>query len=491
MLEAGGSPAKAVAVIGLGKLGACIAAAFAARGKQVVGVDVVPSVIEALASGRAPVSEPGLEEALAAAGTRLRATSDVGAAVRASDITFVVVPTPSEESGAFSLDLIKPAFAEIGRALRSGDAWHLVVLTSTVLPGQTRTALVPILERESGKRCGRDFGVCYSPAFIALGSVIRDFLNPDLVLVGESDPRAGDALAAFYAEVLENRAEVRRMSIENAELAKIGVNTFVTTKIAFANMLADLCERLPGGDVDVVTNALGLDRRIGRPYLTGGLGYGGPCFPRDNRALSFLARALGTTAHLAEATDRANDALPERVLERLKGFTERRSRVAVLGLAYKPATSVTEGSQGVALASALAAAGARVSAYDPLANGTAHAELPSSVALVANLQEALTGAELVLLCTPDPAFRALERGAFDSCARPVTVLDFWRLLAGGLQSDPAIDYVAAGRTLDPARAVEHVTRLWGGSDERGPAVEPRSRVGTPEPPDPVQAEALA
>jgi UDPglucose 6-dehydrogenase len=175
-----------------------------------------------------------------------------------------------------------------------------------VLPGSVRHGLLPVLEKESGKACGRDFGLCYSPEFIALGSVIHDFLNPDFCLIGEQDERAGKRLEACYLEIMANRPPCRRMSLENAELTKVALNTFVTTKITYANMLAELCARMPGGDVDTVSDALGLDTRIGRRYLTGGLGYGGPCFPRDNIALGYFARAVGADAGLAEATDRLN-----------------------------------------------------------------------------------------------------------------------------------------------------------------------------------------
>jgi UDPglucose 6-dehydrogenase len=459
-----------VSVVGLGKLGACLAAALAMRGRTVIGVDVQADVVDALNRGDPPHFEPHLREALAASRARLSATTRVDEAVRASTATFVVVPTPSEPGGAFSLDLVRPAFASLGRALRRKDDWHLVVLMSTVLPGMTRQVLVPVLEEWSGKRCGVDFGVCYSPAFIALGSVIRDFLNPDFVLVGESDARAGEALESLYASVLENGAPVRRMSLENAELAKIGVNTFVTTKIAFANMIADLCERVPGGDVDVVTGALGLDRRIGRPYLTGGLGYGGPCFPRDNRALSYLAQALGTSAPLAEATDRANQSLPDRVVARLSDVTERGAGVALLGLAYKPGTHVTDGSQGLLLAEALCVAGARVRAYDPLAAEQARRDLPAAVTVTDTLEEAVEDAEVVLVCTPDPAFRNTTAAALSRAGRVVTVLDFWRMLEPELADQPAVRYLPVGRCLDVAGAAERLAKLWGD----------RSRGGGPE-----------
>jgi Predicted UDP-glucose 6-dehydrogenase len=155
-----------------------------------------------------------------------------------------------------------------------------------VLPGATRNGLLPVLEQASGKKCGPDFGLCYSPEFIALGTVIRDFLNPDLYLIGQFDARSGAALEDVNRSVCQKDPAVHRMTIENAEIAKIALNSFVTMKVSFANTLADICERIPGGDVDAVSDALGSDSRIGRKYLTGGMGFAGPCFPRDNVALT-------------------------------------------------------------------------------------------------------------------------------------------------------------------------------------------------------------
>ncbi len=172
---------------------------------------------------------------------------------------------------------------------------------------------MPALERASGRRVGETLGLCYSPEFIALGNVIRDMLEPDMVLIGESDPRAGDVLERLYRGVCENDPPFRRMSLVNAELTKIAVNTYVTMKISYANALADMCERLPGADVDTVTDALGLDTRIGPKYLRGAIAYGGPCFPRDNKAFAVLARDLGAEPLLAEATDAVNVAQTDRL----------------------------------------------------------------------------------------------------------------------------------------------------------------------------------
>ena len=447
-------------IIGLGKLGASMAAAIASRGFDVIGVDISQRAVDLVNAGHAPVQETNLEETVAANRERLRATLSHREAILNSDVTFVIVPTPSDERGAFSLQYAKWAFREIGRALAERNGYHNVVMTSTVLPGSIRYGLLPILERESGKVCGRDFGLCYSPEFIALGSVIHDFLNPDFTLIGEFDERAGSQLEACYAEITENNPPCKRMSIENAELTKIAVNTFVTTKITFANMLADLCERIPGGDVDVVSDALGLDTRIGRKYLTGALGYGGPCFPRDNVALSFIARALGCEASLVETTDRLNRSLVDRLADRLRSFLKHGDTVAVLGLAYKPHSHVVEESQGVYLARALAASGVRVVGYDPLANEMARHELTDKVVVLEDAASCLQQADAVVITTPDPEFRDLRAADFPQKNPPVVVCDCWRILRDKLESASHVRYIPLGIGIDAEANSARLKVLW-------------------------------
>jgi UDPglucose 6-dehydrogenase len=269
-------------------------------------------------------------------------------------------------------------------------------------------------------------------------------------------------LEEVYATVMENSPPCRRMSIENAELTKIAVNTYVTTKITFANMLADLCERIPGGDVDVVTQALGSDARIGRRYLTGAIGYGGPCFPRDNVALAYIARKLGSRASLAEATDDMNRSLTESRAEQLLPLVRSGETVAVLGLAYKPHSHVIEESQGVALARALSEGGARVVAYDPLAGEEAARALPR-VRIAGSIDECLADAGMVVVTTPDPEFRNLDVDKLVPEGRRITVVDFWRIFADRLEGRPGVDYVAAGRSRDDLENAERLLRLWGQS----------------------------
>jgi len=438
---------KTYSIIGLGKLGASMAAAIASRGFEVIGVDVNPRTIEAINTGHAPVQETNLEETIAANRQRIRATSDYRDAVLNSELTFVIVPTPSDERGAFSLKYAAATFREIGKALAEKDTYHVVVLTSTVLPGSTRFGLLPILEKESGKVCGHDFGLCYSPEFIALGSILHDFLHPDFTLVGQYAERDGAILEECYSQILPNKPPCQRMTLENAEIAKVSLNTFVTTKITFANMLADICERIPGGDVDVVTNAIGLDTRIGRRYLTGAIGYGGPCFPRDNVALGFIARELGTQATLAETTNLINRSLTHKIAARLRTVITDQSTVAILGLSYKPYSHVLDESQSVSLARMLIKDGVQVVGYDPLSREMSRNELPEQLDVLDSVGACLRKADVVVIATPDPAFRTLTAADFRGALR-VTVMDCWRTLTHALSDKPNINYIPVGRAAE-------------------------------------------
>jgi UDPglucose 6-dehydrogenase len=449
-----------ISVFGLGKLGAVMAGAFASKGFRVTGVDINQGAVQAINEGRAPVLEPGLPEIIRSHRNNLKATLSAEEAIRESEISFVIVPTPSDHDGSFSLQYAKHAFRGIGQALRTKQGYHTVVMTSTVLPGATRYGLLPILEKESGKTCGHDFGLCYNPEFIALGSVLRDFLNPDFYLLGQFDKKSGDMLEAVHSQVSENRAPVKRMSLENAELAKIAVNSFVTMKISFANLMAELCEKLPGGDVDVVSDALGMDGRIGRKYLTGGLGFGGPCFPRDNVALEFMGRMLGLDARLLRANHEYNRELAPRISEKILTLLPAGSTVAVLGLAYKPHTPVVEESPGVAICRALADGGFRVIGHDPLAVGEASGILRYHAVLTSDLSEALVSADAVVVTTPDPTYLQMNPQGFPRKDKPILVLDPWRCLPPSLREHQQVRYIPLGRATsgDGEKVLRH---QWG------------------------------
>jgi UDPglucose 6-dehydrogenase len=439
-----------LAVIGLGKLGSPMAACFAAKGFHVVGADLNEGFVAAVNDGRAPVYEPQLDEMMRAGSGRLRATTSTAEAVAESDVTFLIVPTPSDHDGTFSLRYVLDACEDVGAALRDRDGYPVVCLTSTVMPGATGGPVREALEAASGKQAGVDFGLCYSPEFIALGSVVRDFLNPDFLLLGESDERAGDIVSAIYARTVENGAPVARMTFVNAELAKIAVNTYVTTKITFANMLARICERLPEADVDVVAGALGLDSRIGRKYLTGAVAYGGPCFPRDNVALGTLARSLNAPATLAEATDRANREETQRLADIVETYAEEGEPIAVLGLSYKPETNVVEESAALQLVHELATRGHTVYAHDPAARANAErASAGIDVTFAESVTEAVRPARVVVLATPWKEYARMDESAWAGSVD--VVVDCWRVLDP--ESLPAgVTHVTLGRGLPEVRS---------------------------------------
>jgi UDPglucose 6-dehydrogenase len=219
------------------------------------------------------------------------------------------------------------------------------------------------------------------------------------------------------------------MSLVNAELCKISVNTFVTTKISYANMIADMCDHLPGADSEIVTRAVGADSRIGRKYLRGAIGYGGPCFPRDNKAFIALARSLGVNSALAEATDRLNDHQLHRLMGAVEAHAAAESVIAVLGMSYKPMTPVIEESQGVELARLLSEAGYKVVIADPMAGASAKAVLGDRASLAESVEAAVNRADVVVVTTPWMEFAHLPIDALSRTGEPVIIVDPWGIIA--------------------------------------------------------------
>jgi UDPglucose 6-dehydrogenase len=432
-----------ISIIGLGKLGSPMQAVMAHKGHTVVGVDLNPRTVAAINSGRAPVKEPHLQEMIDGSRDRISATHSYEDALLATDVTMIMVPTPSGPDGRFSMKYVMEAAEQIGAVLRKKAKWHLVVLSSTVMPGSTGGTLLPALEELTGKKCGPDFGLCYNPEFIALGNVVRDMLFPDMILIGESDQRSGAILEEFYQGVCESNPKIRRMNFVNAELTKLSVNTFVTTRISYANMLAQVCETLPGADVDVVTSAIGCDTRIGQKYLKGALGYGGPCFPRDNVAFSALARANGAPALLAEATDQLNRQQVPRLGAMILAKLPPDGTVGVLGLSYKPDTGVIEESQGVALAKYLLQSGARVVVYDPEAMDGAREQLEGRVTFASGPAECARQSDVLAITTPWPEFKQLIPQDFRRQGRKAVVLDCWRILPRE-KFEEVVEYLTLG-----------------------------------------------
>ncbi len=434
-----------ISVIGLGKLGSPLSAVLASKGHHVIGVDLNPAFVQKINEAVAPVEEPGLQERITQYHCNLRATTSYSEAIANSDVTFVIVPTPSGSDGLFSNVYLLKALEEIGQSLTQKSDYHLVVITSTVTPGSTSGELQNALEKASGRKVGENLGLCYNPEFIALGSVVKNMLFPDMILVGESDKKAGDLLESIYLSVCENKPSVRRMNLINAEVVKISVNTFVTTKISYANMLSDICERLPGADVDVVTDAIGLDSRIGTKYLKAAVAFGGPCFPRDNVALGALARKIGARAEIAEATQSINAYQHQRLQSHIEKHTAT-NKVGILGLSYKPGTNVVEESQGIRIANQLAAQGYQVTVHDPQALAEAKKHLANEVSPAPTIQECVAQSDTLVIMTSWPEF---AQALTPELLRGKVVIDCWRMLNHQTLKDVCeLIYLGCGDTIN-------------------------------------------
>jgi UDPglucose 6-dehydrogenase len=317
---------------------------------------------------------------------------------------------------------------EVGHVLAKKSGYHLVVVNSTTMPGSVGGPIRHRLERTSGRKVGPELGLCYNPEFIALGDVINGLLYPDFILIGESDKRAGDHLESVYRKVVGPQADIARMNLVNAELTKISVNTYVTMKISFANMLGEICDQLEGADVSVVADAIGRDTRIGRKYLKPAVGYGGPCFPRDTIAFGRVANLVGRTADLALATDTINRRQISRLTEIIVGAMPTGGTAAVLGLAYKPDTPVIEESQGIMLARSLNDRGLTVVAHDPMASGPARTVLGDAVRLMPTAREALAQSDIAVIITPWPEYAAISPD-WVANGRTRLIIDCWRQLS--------------------------------------------------------------
>jgi UDPglucose 6-dehydrogenase len=423
-----------ISVVGLGKLGLCTAACFAMKGHKVTGVEKNRLFVEELNARRCPISETNLPETLEKAWGNLTVTEDIGQAVNNSDVTLIITPTPSTEDGSFTNEYIETVLREMAPFLKEKQGFHIVDVVSTVMPGSCGNEFAPLLEGLTGKKCGEGFGLVYNPEFIALGSVIKDFLNPDMVLIGASDDFSANTVEKLYLECVDSKPQICKVSLVNAEITKISLNCYVTMKISYANQLAAICEKVSGADVDVISAAVGADSRVGKKYLKGGLGFGGPCFPRDNAAFQTFAERFGGSAPLGKQVIEVNSDVVARLCGIVERNVKRGGKVAILGMSYKPGTHITEESQSVMLAEMLAGKGFAVSCHDPAAQGEN---------ITRDIDVCVKGADAIILMVEWPEYKGIDMDKLSESATPGAVfIDCWRTFKDS--GDMKLKYIGVG-----------------------------------------------
>ncbi len=335
-----------IGVIGLGKLGCSMFAAFAAAGNNVFGFDIDKNVRNDLRKKIAPVLETGLQGEINLGFENFKILDNTSQVIEQSDVIYVIVPTPSLKDGTFDTKYLENVILNISDVDSSCEN-KLIVITSTVLPGDTRLKLISKIRLKNEKISKIKF--CYSPEFIALGSVLNDLKNPDFLLVGEDIPHSADIHIEAMMTVIKNKnIPIRRMSIESAEMAKISINSYITSKISFANAIGIASDNIENCSSKDVLSAIGSDSRIGKKYLNKGLGFGGPCFPRDNRAIQqVINRAEGLEYYLPIQNETFNSKLPDYYVKKIDQFciNKKLENVVVVGLTYKDGSYLLEESQ--------------------------------------------------------------------------------------------------------------------------------------------------
>lgn len=354
-----------ISVIGCGYVGTVTGVCFADLGHDIVFYDIDKKKLDTLSRGEAPIYERSLDDLIQRNWERLATTSDLTAAVRDTDITFICVGTPSRDDGSIDLTYVLSAAATIGKALQETGNFHPVIVKSTVFPGTTEGPVRSVLEGESGKQAFVEFGLGSNPEFLREGSAVHDFFEPDRIVLGADDARTMRALRDLYAPFTCPKVET---SIRTAEMIKYASNAFLATKISFANEIGNLAKKL-GIDSEEVFAGVGLDSRIGPAFFRTGIGFGGSCFPKDVRALITGARDHGVELQVLDAALRVNEDQPMKLVRLLQAHIPNIEgrRIGVLGLAFKPGTDDVRESRAIPVIRALLDAGADVVAYDPLA----------------------------------------------------------------------------------------------------------------------------
>jgi UDPglucose 6-dehydrogenase len=441
-----------VAVIGTGYVGLVVGAGLAEMGNDVICADIDDSKIALLNAGEVPIYEPGLEPMVArnVEDGRLRFTTDVGHAVRESDIIFIAVGTPEGENGTADLQHVLSVATAIGRAMNG----RKVVITKSTVPVGTAAQVWSAIAAETD----HEVHVCSNPEFLKEGAAVDDFMKPDRVVIGVDSEHAREVLAELYEPFVRTGNPVLFMDVSSAEITKYAANAMLATRISFMNMIARLCSAV-GADVDLVRAGIGSDDRIGPSFLFPGVGYGGSCFPKDVKALVRTLSDVGVDGSILEAVERVNaeqkrllvDAVVERFGEDLSGRT-----FAIWGLAFKPGTDDMREATSLVVIDGLLERGARVQAHDPEAMDAARRVLGDRVQFTQTNYDAVHHADALLVVTEWPQYRRPDFQRLKNLLAGPVVFDGRNVFDPEKMADLGFEYWSVGRQAvgGPARVMK-------------------------------------
>jgi UDPglucose 6-dehydrogenase len=428
-------------VIGSGYVGLVAGTCFSDSGNDVVCVDIDEKKIHSLEAGQVPIYEPGLEELVKKNSRegRLTFTTDLAAAVGASQVVFIAVGTPEGETGDADLRYVLEAATQIGKALTQ---YTVIVDKSTVPVGtseKVRQAVAAVAKF--------DFDIVANPEFLKEGAALDDFLKPDRIVIGARTERARKVMAELYAPFVRTENPILFMDPRSAELTKYAANAMLATRISFMNDIALLCERV-GADVESVRKGMGADKRIGYPFLFPGLGYGGSCFPKDVKALIATGRDLGIELDLMRAVERTNERQKKHLLTKaVKHFGELAEKhFAVWGLAFKPKTDDMREAPSIDLIEGLLGKGATVSCHDPVAEQVARRRFGERIRYAASPYDALKAADALFLVTEWNEFRHPDFERMKTLMKAPVVFDGRNVFDPAAMKERGFTYFGVGRS---------------------------------------------
>jgi len=352
-----------ISIIGTGYVGLVSGACFASLGHHVICVDIDEDKVNKINNGKAPIYEKDLEKILKQYKKNITATTSYQQAIQNSEVTFICVGTPSKENGEIDLTFVKSAAIKVAEQIKQKQSFHTIIIKSTVIPGTTLNEILPLIEKYSEKKGGKDFGLGMNPEFLREGVAIQDFLKPDRIVNGYYDEKTKHILRKVYDSFT---CPIVETSLSAAEMIKYASNCFLATKISYINEIGNMCKKLHIDTYDVA-EGMGLDSRIGKPFLYAGIGWGGSCFPKDTLALKNWAKKHHINADIINSTITVNDNQPYILVRLLQQHIPDLTNkiIGILGLAFKPDTDDIRDSRTIPIVKTLLEKGAQIKAYDP------------------------------------------------------------------------------------------------------------------------------
>lgn len=418
-----------IAVVGLGFVGLSLSSVLASKGYTVIGIDTDKKKCIEISKGCVPIYEPDLEKTLKIGLKKSLKISNDFSTIKNSDMIFVTVGTPQKINGEIELSMIKKAVKSIGQVIRKTKKNPIIFIKSTVIPGTTKKIILPILEKESGKKAEKDFGVISNPEFLQESNAIRDTKCPHAIILGGNDSKYMKKAKKFFSKMHPN-VSIIITKYQTAEMIKYANNSFLATKISFINQLSNICQNIPDADVDDVASAIGLDPRIGKLFLSAGPGYGGSCLPKDMSALINFGSSVGANTTFLKAVKKTNDEQINNIIslmEKKLGSISNK-KITILGTAFKPNTNDIRDSKSIELIKKLLKNKVKISVYDPKALENTKMVFGNKIIYSKSLISALDKSYGVIIMTQWKQFESINNKLLQ-CMKNKLIIDSRRMLA--------------------------------------------------------------